>query len=68
MLLVTFEFDYEYEFHYEYDFSGTTKLLISSGSHSLQDGSNLVAVLFITRIAEDLVVTITSSKAKKSYS
>ena len=32
-------------------------------------GSNLVAaLLFTTRIAEDFVVNITSSKAKKSYS
>ena len=54
-------------FDYEYDFFGTTKFL--TGVRKIVVGSNLTAVLlFNTRAAEDLVVNITSSKAKKSYS
>ena len=70
----TSRFDYEYEFDFEYDFDceydflvrlfGTTKFLI--GVHKIVVGSTLAAVLlFTTRITEDPVVSITSSKAKK---
>ena len=40
-----------------------------TGVRKIVVGSNLVVILvFATRIAEELVVNITSSKAKESYS
>ena len=40
-----------------------------TGVHKIVFGSNLLAViLFVTRITEDFVVEITSSKTKKFYS
>ena len=46
---------------------GMTKF--ATGVRQIVFGSNLVAVLlFTTRVAEDVVINITISKAKKSYS
>ena len=64
-ILATFRFDYEYYVDYGYDIFSTTKFLI--GFLKIVIGSNLVAVpLFTTRIAEDLAINITSSKARNS--
>ena len=63
LLLETFGFDNEYVFEYEYDFFGATKFL--TGIRKIVVEWNLAAVLlFITRVTEDLVVNVTSSKAK----
>ena len=61
--MVTFRFDKEYDFDYEYDFLNNQildKIVVRSNP--------VVVLLFATRIAEDLVVNITTSKSKKSYS
>ena len=65
--LETFRFDNEYEFDYQYDFLVRPNSL--TGVCNTVVGSNLVAVLqFTTIIAKDLVINITSSKAKKTHS
>ena len=63
-----FRFDNEYDHAgLKVRLFGTTKFL--TRVRGIVVGSNLVAVLlFTTMIAEDLVVNITSSKDKKSYS